>query len=302
MNIPAELKYTKDHEWVKIDGDIATVGITDFAQSELGDIVYVEVDTLDESLDKDAVFGTVEAVKTVSDLFLPLSGEVIEFNEGLEDTPEDVNTDTWYIAMSNHQAWADIFILLAAGHKKIPLLKFFMKKELQWIPIIYLVHKTIDMPFLNRHSRAQIQANPELKKIDFENAKIAAKRFSRNPSTAFSFAEGTRFTLQKHSAQESPYSDLLKPKVGALAIALSGMPQVNTLVDFTVVYATEKRSTWDFLCGNLSRAKVAAKTYALPENLKNRSFEEEDDYRRDFQTFVDTIWLEKEQTIKDLKL
>ena len=95
MNIPAELKYTKDHEWVKIDGDIATVGITDFAQSELGDIVYVEVDTLDESLDKDAVFGTVEAVKTVSDLFLPLSGEVIEFNEGLEDTPEDVNTDPY---------------------------------------------------------------------------------------------------------------------------------------------------------------------------------------------------------------
>ena len=84
MNIPAELKYTKDHEWVKIDGDIATVGITDFAQSELGDIVYVEVDTLDESLEKDAVFGTVEAVKTVSDLFLPLSGEVIEFNEGLK--------------------------------------------------------------------------------------------------------------------------------------------------------------------------------------------------------------------------
>ncbi|MDA0277369.1 MAG: glycine cleavage system protein GcvH [Bacteroidetes bacterium] len=95
MNIPAELKYTKDHEWVKIDGDIATVGITDFAQSELGDIVYVEVDTLDESLEKDAVFGTVEAVKTVSDLFLPLSGEVIEFNVGLEGTPEDVNTDPY---------------------------------------------------------------------------------------------------------------------------------------------------------------------------------------------------------------
>jgi len=215
--------------------------------------------------------------------------------------PKDVNTDTWYIAMSNHQSWADIFILLAAGHKKIPLLKFFMKKELQWIPIIYLVHKTVDMPFLNRHSRAQIQANPELKKVDFENAKIAAKRFSRNPSSAFSFAEGTRFTSDKHSAQESPYSNLLKPKVGALAIALSGMPQVNTLVDFTVVYANEKRSTWDFLCGELSKAKVVAKTYALPESLKNRSFEEEDDYRKDFQTFVDAIWLEKQQTIKDLK-
>jgi len=85
MNLPAELKYTKDHEWVTIDGDIATVGITDFAQSELGDIVYVEVETLDETLDADEVFGTVEAVKTVSDLFLPLSGEIIEFNETLED-------------------------------------------------------------------------------------------------------------------------------------------------------------------------------------------------------------------------
>ena len=215
--------------------------------------------------------------------------------------PEDVNTDTWYIAMSNHQSWADIFILLAAGHQKIPLLKFFMKKELQWIPIIYLVHKTVDMPFLNRHSRAQIQSNPELKKVDFENAKIAAKRFSRNPSTAFSFAEGTRFTGQKHAEQESPYTNLLKPKVGALAIALSGMPKVNTLVDFTVVYASKKRSTWDFLCGDLSKAKVVAKTYSLPENLKNRSFEEEDDYRRDFQTFVDAIWLEKEQAIKGLE-
>jgi len=95
MNIPSELKYTKDHEWIKLDGDIATIGITDFAQSELGDIVYVEVETLDETLDVDEVFGTVEAVKTVSDLFLPLSGEIIEFNEGLEDEPEVVNSDPY---------------------------------------------------------------------------------------------------------------------------------------------------------------------------------------------------------------
>ena len=95
MNIPSELKYTKDHEWIRIDGDVATVGITDFAQGELGDIVYVEVDTLDETMDKDEVFGTVEAVKTVSDLFLPLSGEITTFNESLEDEPEKVNTDPY---------------------------------------------------------------------------------------------------------------------------------------------------------------------------------------------------------------
>lgn len=95
MNIPAELKYTKDHEWIKIEDDTITVGITDFAQSELGDIVYVEVETVDETLEADEVFGTVEAVKTVSDLFLPVSGEIIEFNETLEDEPEKVNSDPY---------------------------------------------------------------------------------------------------------------------------------------------------------------------------------------------------------------
>jgi len=95
MNVPTDLKYTKDHEWVKVDGDIVTVGITDFAQGELGDIVYVEVDALDENLEADAVFGTVEAVKTVSDLFLPVSGEIIEFNASLEEEPEKVNDDPY---------------------------------------------------------------------------------------------------------------------------------------------------------------------------------------------------------------
>ena len=95
MNIPQELKYTKDHEWVRVEGDVLTIGITDFAQSELGDIVYVEVDTLDETLGAEEVFGTVEAVKTVSDLFLPVAGEIIEFNEALEEAPEQVNDDPY---------------------------------------------------------------------------------------------------------------------------------------------------------------------------------------------------------------
>ncbi|MEX2595956.1 MAG: glycine cleavage system protein GcvH [Salibacteraceae bacterium] len=95
MNIPAELKYTKDHEWIKIDGDIATIGVTDYAQSELGDIVYLEIETEGETLDREDVFGTVEAVKTVSDLFMPVSGEVIEVNSQLADTPEMINNDPY---------------------------------------------------------------------------------------------------------------------------------------------------------------------------------------------------------------
>ena len=91
MNIPDELKYTKDHEWIKVEDDIATIGITDFAQGELGDIVFVEVDSIDEELDREEIFGSIEAVKTVSDLFMPISGEVIEFNESLEEKPEQIN-------------------------------------------------------------------------------------------------------------------------------------------------------------------------------------------------------------------
>ena len=123
MNVPVELKYTKDHEWVKIEGDIATIGITDFAQGELGDIVYVEVETLDDTLEADAVFGTVEAVKTVSDLFMPLTGEVIAFNEALEDTPETVNEDPygegWMIKIKLTDPSAIKDLLDAADYTKL---------------------------------------------------------------------------------------------------------------------------------------------------------------------------------------
>src|SRR5690554_5593312 len=123
MNIPNDLKYTKDHEWVGIEGDIATIGITDFAQKELGDIVYVEIETLDQVLAKDEIFGTVEAVKNVSDLFLPLSGEIIEFNEELDTAPETVNSDPygagWMIKMKISDMSEVDSLLSAAQYKEL---------------------------------------------------------------------------------------------------------------------------------------------------------------------------------------
>lgn len=123
MNIPENLKYTKEHEWVSVDGDIATVGITDFAQRELGDIVYVEVDTEGEDLDKEEVFGTVEAVKTVSDLFVPIAGTVLEFNEALEDEPELINKDpygdAWIIKLKVKDLGELDTLLDADAYKKL---------------------------------------------------------------------------------------------------------------------------------------------------------------------------------------
>src|SRR5690606_1537074 len=123
MNIPSNLKYTKDHEWVKLEGDVATIGITDFAQSELGDIVYVEVETVDETLEADEIFGTVEAVKTVSDLFLPLSGEIVEFNTALEDEPEKINSDPygdgWMIKLKISESSQIDALLTADAYKEL---------------------------------------------------------------------------------------------------------------------------------------------------------------------------------------
>ena len=123
MSVPSNLKYTKDHEWVKVDGNVATVGITNFAQGELGDIVYVEIETEGEDLDAEEVFGTVEAVKTVSDLFLPVSGEITEFNESLEDEPEKVNSDPygegWMIKIKLSDASQTESLLDAAGYKAV---------------------------------------------------------------------------------------------------------------------------------------------------------------------------------------
>ncbi|WP_271392417.1 glycine cleavage system protein GcvH [Aequorivita sinensis] len=123
MNLPSELKYTKDHEWVKIEGDVAIIGVTDFAQSELGDIVYVDIETVGDTLDKDEIFGSVEAVKTVSDLFLPLSGEIVEFNESLESEPEKVNTDPygegWMIKMKFSDASEIDNLLDADAYKEV---------------------------------------------------------------------------------------------------------------------------------------------------------------------------------------
>jgi glycine cleavage system H protein len=123
MNIPENLKFTKDHEWIKVDGDVATIGITDFAQGELGDIVFVDVESVDETIERDEVFGSVEAVKTVSDLFMPVTGEVIEFNEELEDTPEKINTspydEGWIIKIKMSDSSQIEDLLDAAAYKEI---------------------------------------------------------------------------------------------------------------------------------------------------------------------------------------
>ena len=214
---------------------------------------------------------------------------------------KDFKMDEWYMAMSNHQSWADIFVLLVSANYKIPLLKFFMKKELWWIPFIFLANKTLNMPFVNRHSKEQIKKNPSLRTKDYKNTIKSCKRFLRSPSTIFSYAEGTRFSKDKHEKQHSPYKNLLIPKVGGMATALSAMPKINTLIDYALIYKSNKRSAWDFLTGRMRHVKVIVKKYDIPERLKNKNYSTDEQYREDFKIWIETIWAEKDNDIENLK-
>jgi 1-acyl-sn-glycerol-3-phosphate acyltransferase len=213
----------------------------------------------------------------------------------------EFDKNNWYMAVSNHQSWADIFIVLVAAHNRIPLLKFFMKKELAWIPFIFLANKTLNMPFVNRHSKEQIEKNPHLRFKDYENTVKACQRFLRSPSTIFSYAEGTRNNTTKHKSQNSPYKNLLKPRIGGIATALSAMPNINVLVDYSVVYKSKKRGAWAFLKGDMRNVKVLVKKYEIPENLQNKNYSTDNQYRKDFKEWIEGIWKEKDLEIEKLK-
>lgn len=236
---------------------------------------------------------TVYGLKIIMKIMHRDSMQVFDNNE--------FDKNAWYMAISNHQSWADIFILLVAAHKRIPLLKFFMKKELAWIPFIFLANKTLNMPFVNRHSKKELEKNPNLRNKDYENTLKACKRFLRSPSTIFSYAEGTRNDSAKHKAQNSPYKNLLKPRIGGIATALSAMPNINVLVDYSVVYKSEKRGAWSFLKGDMKDVKVLVRKYDIPENLKNKNYSTDAEYRENFKNWIEAIWIEKDQEIERLK-
>ena len=213
----------------------------------------------------------------------------------------NLSKDEWYLAISNHSSWADIFIILTATNYKIPLLKIFMKKELWWIPFVFLANTTLNMPFVHRHSREALKKNPELRYKDYESTIKSCKRFHRTPTTIFSYAEGTRHTSEKHIEQNSPYQNLLKPKVGGIATALSAVPQINKLLDFTIVYESSKKSSWSFLKGEMRNVKVDIQEYSIPDNLKNKNYLDDGSYRADFKQWIEVLWVKKDARFEELK-
>ena len=214
---------------------------------------------------------------------------------------ESLDRSKWYLSVANHQSWADIFVLQDITNRKIPMLKFFMKHVLIWVPVIGLAWWALDMPFLKRYTKEEIERNPNLRGKDVKEMEKSFSRYSRYPVSIFSFAEGTRFTEEKKIAQNSKFNNLLNPKSGGVGLTLTTMPYIKVLLDFTIHYESSRRSFWDFLCGRMSKANVRVKEVQIPEYLLGKNYEEDIEFREELKSWMENLWSDKDQYLEELK-
>ena len=207
----------------------------------------------------------------------------------------------WYLVNCNHQSWVDIFVLQHTMNRRIPLLKFFLKQELIYVPVIGLAWWALDFPFLKRHSRAALRKNPALRQQDRDTTRRACEKFALVPTSVMNFAEGTRFTRTKHTGQSSPYRHLLKPKAGALALALNAMgAQFQSLVDVTSVDPGGVPRFWDFLCGRTPRIVLRARQVPIPGEFSLGDYETDAEFRGRLHRWLADMWEHKDQQIQTL--
>lgn len=212
---------------------------------------------------------------------------------------DSLNQSDWYLAMANHQSWADIFVLQGITNRKVPMLKFFMKDVLIWVPVIGLAWWALDMPFLKRYTEEQIKKDPSLRGKDVIEMKKSFGRFARYPVSIFSFSEGTRFTEAKRVSQGSTYDQLLKPKSGGIGLTLSTMPYIKKVLDFTIKYNSKHRTFWDFLCGRMSNVEIQVKIIDVPENLLQKNYIEDEKFREELKEWLYSVWEEKNKFLNN---
>jgi len=209
----------------------------------------------------------------------------------------------WYMVSCNHQSWADIFVLQRLLNRRVPMLKFFLKQQLIYVPVIGLAWWALDFPFMRRHGKAQLRKRPELRTQDAEATRRACEKFALVPTSVMNFAEGTRFTRAKHQAQASPYRHLLKPKAGALALALNAMGErFHSLIDVTIVYPAGAPNFWEFLCGQVPRVTVRIRQLPIPGEFCAGDYSQDPAFRMRFQQWLAALWQDKDRQIEALVL
>lgn len=207
----------------------------------------------------------------------------------------------WYMVSSNHQSWVDIFVLQYLFNRKIPFLKFFLKKELIFVPLMGLAWWALDFPFMRRYSKSFLKKHPEKKGKDFELTKIACEKFKMVPTSVMNFLEGTRITPSKWKKQNSPYRYLLRPKAGGLALALEVLGEkFHSFVDVTIVYPEGIPSFWDFLCGRVHEIVVRIEQIQIPEKFLQGGYVTHPEIRVELQSWVNDIWHKKDLQIQNI--
>jgi 1-acyl-sn-glycerol-3-phosphate acyltransferase len=204
----------------------------------------------------------------------------------------------WYMVNCNHQSWVDIIVLQHLLNRRIPMLKFFLKRQLIYVPVIGLAWWALDFPFMRRHSDAYLRAHPEKRFEDLEATRRACRKFALVPTSVMNFPEGTRLTRAKHHAQHSPYRHLLKPKAGALALALAVLgDRFDSMLDVTIVYPQGAPTFWQFLCGDVAKVVVRARQVPIPRELRAGDYAGDPKFRKTFQHWLQGLWREKDEEI-----
>lgn len=214
---------------------------------------------------------------------------------------QELNYGGWYLVVSNHQSWVDIFVLQHLLNRRIPFLKFFIKRELIKVPLMGFAWWALDFPFLYRHSSEYLKTHPEQAGKDFEATRRACEKFASISTSVMNFLEGTRFTRAKHARQKSEYRFLLRPKTGGLALALNVLGEkFHSLLDITIVYPDKVPGFWEFLCGKVKRVIVSMKTIEVPEQFMHGDYEGDPAFRDSIQEWVRQLWLEKDRQIEEI--
>lgn len=213
---------------------------------------------------------------------------------------EVLKKNRWYLVVANHQSWADILVLQKVFHRKIPFLKFFLKKELIWVPILGQAWWALEFPFMKRYSESFLKKRPHLRGKDLETTRKACEKFKTTPISIMNFVEGTRFTPSKHRRQQSPFDRLLKPKAGGIAFVLGAMGDyLDHILNVTIVYPQGPKNFWGFVSGKVNEIKVRVEALPIPKEVLG-DYHRDHEFRERFQAWVNDLWQDKDRCMTAL--
>jgi len=218
----------------------------------------------------------------------------------LHNADIELSEKEWYMVIANHQSWVDILILQRVLNKKIPFLKFFLKKELIFVPFLGMAWWALDFPFMRRYSTAQLKKNPKLRGKDIEVTRKACAKFKSSPVSVMNFVEGTRLTTEKHNKQNSPFKHLLKPKAGGLAFALSALgDHIHKIVDVSIYYPEKTPTFWQYLCGEVKDVHVHISVSEIDAKMRG-DYQKDRAFKIGFQQHLNDIWIEKDEILETM--